>query len=46
MITASDEYIRTAQHVVITLQESALEGVRRDARWHLVDPGRFGSVPG
>ncbi|CAE7746198.1 unnamed protein product, partial [Symbiodinium necroappetens] len=39
VITASDEYIRTAQHVVITLQESALEGVRRDNRWHLVDGG-------
>ena len=39
VVTASDEYVRTAQHAVITLQEEALEGVRKDTRWNLVNGG-------
>ncbi|CAE7460097.1 unnamed protein product [Symbiodinium sp. CCMP2592] len=37
IVTVSDEYVRAAQHAVITLQKAALEGVRKDARCDLVN---------
>ena len=35
VISASDEYIRTAQFLVISLQEEALRGLAQDERWNL-----------
>lgn len=35
VISASDEYIRTAQFLVISLQEKALPGLAQDERWNL-----------
>ena len=35
VISASDEYIRTAQFLVISLQEEALRGLTQDERWNL-----------
>ena len=37
VVAASDEHARAAQRVVITLQEEALEGLRKDTRWNLVN---------
>ena len=37
IVTASDEYVRTARHVVLSLQEEALRGVCLDERWDLLN---------
>ena len=39
IVTASDEYVRTARHVVLSLQEEALRGVCLDERWDLLNGG-------
>ena len=38
-ISASDEYLRTAKTMVISLQEQALAGMMRDERWNLQNGG-------
>lgn len=38
-ISASDEYLRTAKAMVISLQEQALAGVLQDERWNLRNGG-------
>ncbi|CAE7822629.1 unnamed protein product [Symbiodinium necroappetens] len=39
IVAASDEYVRTARHVVLSLQEEALRGVCLDERWDLLNGG-------
>lgn len=38
-VSASDEYVRTAQFLVVSLQEEALRGLAHDERWNLRNGG-------